>query len=80
VTFRPGDERTPYVLRRRPALCIRVVLEETEGVLYIDADSHEDELRLCSWLRRTDGFRAIRIQIESFLDWLDELDDQRRAA
>lgn len=68
------------VVKRRPALVIRVPLEENVGALYIDAESFDDEIRLRTWLRRTSAFSAIRRQIDHLLDGLDELDEERRAA
>jgi hypothetical protein len=68
------------VVKRRPALVIRVPLEENVGALYIDAESFDDEIRLRTWLRRTSAFSAIRRQIDSLLDELDEDDREGEAA
>jgi hypothetical protein len=58
--------------RRRPRLVIVVPLEGIANVRF-DADSHDDELRLRSWLRAALGRREpFNRGLERLLDALDE--------
>lgn len=73
----PSRQRRP-VWKRSPAL--RVVLElEQAGRIMFEADTHEDELRLRRWLRRSSAFEALPDILGRLLDDLDEA-DQRTAA
>jgi hypothetical protein len=55
---------------RQPRLLIELRLEE-DGRLFICADSHEDEIRLRQWLRRTTVLEALEQFISEVLDLLD---------
>jgi hypothetical protein len=68
------------VIRRRPPrLVIELELERHQCVVMVLADSHEDELRLRSWLRRTPAFEDLPAFIAGLLDELDRIDEERAA-
>jgi hypothetical protein len=58
-------------VKRVPLLSVVVPLEE-RAQLVLFAESHEDELRLRAWLRRTPGLERLQ---QALVDLLDELDD-----
>jgi hypothetical protein len=53
---------------------IQYELERRAGLIVLLAESHEDELRLRSWLRRSAAFAALPALIEGLLDDLDRID------
>jgi len=59
--------------RLAPALHLILRLEEP-GEAILAADSHEDELRLRAWLRRTHAVEQIPAILERLLDELDDRD------
>jgi len=73
-----GSDPKTRRARPRPALAIRIPYE---GVVQItlEADSHEDELRLRRWLRRSRSLAALPQVLERLLADLDEF-DRRKAA
>ena len=42
-------------------------------------ESYEDELRLRSWLRRSEAFAALPVLVQNLLDDLDRLDEENAA-
>jgi hypothetical protein len=56
-----------------PALLIELRLEET-GRITLVADTHEDELRLRAWLRRSPAFERLPAILQGLLDDLDQID------
>jgi hypothetical protein len=61
-----------------PTLRIELELEQTYGRVFLMADSHEDELRLRSWLRRSKAMADLPDMARRLLDDLDELDERDR--
>jgi hypothetical protein len=61
------------VTRRRPELIVRLPLEG-KGLVFLAADSLEDELRLRSWLRRCGRLDELAAFLERLLDELDDYD------
>jgi hypothetical protein len=64
------------VTRRPPRLLIEYELERRSGLVMLIAETHEDELRLRSWLRRSEAFAALPALLANLLDDLDQLDEE----
>jgi hypothetical protein len=62
----------------RPRLVIVIPLEE-HGRIVLDCETHEDELRLRAWLRRSPVFERLPAVLARLLDDLDEIDEERAA-
>jgi hypothetical protein len=66
-------------MRRTPRLVIEYELERRQGLVMLIAESYEDELRLRSWLRRSEAFAALPVLVQNLLDDLDRLDEENAA-
>jgi hypothetical protein len=64
-------------LNPAPELVLRLRLEDEQPHVSLDARSHEDELRLRTWLRRTGAVAALGFALEQALRELDDVDGRR---
>jgi hypothetical protein len=70
--------RRPAAVAAPPSLQLEIRLEGVP-VLWLAADSPENELRLRSWLRRSDALANARMALAVLLDELDRIDAERAA-
>jgi hypothetical protein len=68
----------PGALPGPPELVIRVPLEGS-GEMMLSAQTHEDEVRLRRWLRRSMAVHALPELLTQLLDDLDRADQQEAA-
>jgi hypothetical protein len=73
-----STRRRSVAAQTEAALVVVLPLEQPAGIR-VDARSHEDELRLRCWLRKSSALRALPAVVTCVLDELDE-QDRRRAA